>query len=111
MYYDPSGYAMIRCTKKVIKGRGNGNNILYDIKYTDKVKEQMLLRDYHGFPKSVDAFGHHGKISQIIGGDNKVRLKVEILGKYKGKSGVFEYIIEADGFTCNDRLFKAILRR
>ena len=34
-----------------------------------------------------------------------VRIKVEILGAYRGRDGIFEYIIEPDGKACNHRLF------
>lgn len=40
-----------------------------------------------------------GKVAQIKGGDGITRTKVEILGSYKGRDGVFEYIIEPDGVT------------
>jgi hypothetical protein len=81
-------------------------NPLENIKYTDKVKAQMKQGDYHSFPESVDAFGADGKVTQITGGDNVVRTKVEIPGSYQGKEGIFEYIIEPDGVTCNHRLFR-----
>ncbi|TYU41715.1 hypothetical protein FZW78_12395 [Listeria monocytogenes] len=85
-------------------------NPLKDIKYTDKVKQQMKQGDYHSFPEGVDAFGETGKITQISGGDKVVRTKVEIQGTYRGKEGVFEYIIEPDGVTVNHRLFKPNLK-
>ncbi|WP_314576035.1 hypothetical protein [Enterococcus gilvus] len=65
----------------------------------------MRSGDYHGFPESVDAFGSEGKISKRTGGDGIVRTKVEISGAYKGKNGIFEYIIEPNG-NINHRLFK-----
>jgi len=66
----------------------------------------MKQGDYHSFPESVEGFGANGKVTQITGGDKIVRTKVEIPGSYKGKEGIFEYIIEPDGVTCNHRLFK-----
>jgi hypothetical protein len=81
-------------------------NPLENIKYTDKVKAQMKQGDYHSFSKSVDGFGADGRVTKITGGDKVVRTKVEIPGSYMGKEGVFEYIIEPDGVTCNHRLFK-----
>ena len=87
------------------KGTGE-TNPLENIKYTDKVKAQMKQGDYHSFPESVDAFGADGRVAQITGGDNVVRTKVEIPGSYQGKEGIFEYIIEPDGVTCNHRLFR-----
>nr|WP_286010125.1 RHS repeat-associated core domain-containing protein [Clostridium sp. Marseille-Q2269] len=88
-------------------GKGVGkSNPLENIKFTDKVKAQMKLGDYHSFPESVEGFGVNGKITKITGGDKIVRTKIEIPGSYKGKDGIFEYIIESDGVTCNHRLFK-----
>ncbi len=84
----------------------SNKNPLQDIEYTSKVKAQMELGDYHSFTKSVEAFGDSGKISSLTGGDEIVRTKVEIAGSYKGKTRVFEYIIEPDGKTVNHRLFK-----
>ena len=81
-------------------------NPLENIEYTDKVKDQMKLGDYHSFPESVDAFGAYGKISKIKGEDGIIRTKVEIQGGYRNKEGVFEYIIEPDGKTVNHRLFR-----
>ena len=86
-------------------GTSSGYNPLEDIVYTDKVKEQMLLGDYHSFPEAVDGFGDMGKVSTIVGGDRVSRTLVEIEGSYMGKDGVFQYIIEPDGVTCNHRLF------
>lgn len=87
------------------EGVANVENPLINIRYTDKVRSQATQGDYHGFRESVDGFGANGKVTQIIGGDNVARTKVEIPGGYQGKSGVFEYIIEPDGITCNHRLF------
>jgi hypothetical protein len=81
-----------------------GKNILSDVKYTDKVLNQMRKGDFHSFPKEVDNFGNLGKISEIKGGDGLLRTKVEIPGGYKGKDGVFQYIIENDN-TVNHKIF------
>lgn len=90
-------------------GSGSQSEIYYNplenIKYTDKVSEQMKQGDYHSFPESVEAFGADGKSTQIVGGDGITRTKIEIAGSYKGKNGTFEYIIEPDGKTVNHRLF------
>ena len=87
-------------------GAGKADNPLANIKYTDKVKAQAAKGDYHGFPESVDAFGGNGKVTKVTGGDGITRTKVEIQGSYNGEDGVFEYILEPDGVTCNHRLFK-----
>ena len=83
----------------------NTNNLLENINYTDKVKDQMKKGDYHSFPEIVDTFGKEAKVSKILGGDGIERTKLEIEGAYRGKSGIFEYIIEQDGKTVNHRLF------
>ncbi|WP_404447372.1 hypothetical protein LG307_01835 [Sutcliffiella horikoshii] len=81
-------------------------NPLEKIKYTNKVVGQMKQGDYHAFPRSVEAYGKYGKVKTITGGDGKKRKLVEISGNYKGKDGVFEFIIEPDGVTVNHRLFR-----
>lgn len=81
------------------------SNPLANIKYTQKVLDQAAKNDYHGFPECADAFGADGIVTNITGGDGIVRTKVEIPGSYKNKDGVFQYIIEPDGVTCNHRLF------
>jgi hypothetical protein len=88
-----------------IEQNNEAENPLANIQYTDKVKEQMASGDYHSFPESVDAFGADGTITTITGGDGVERTEVEIPGSYQGKEGVFQYIIEPDGVTCNHRLF------
>ena len=67
----------------------------------------MNQGDFHSFPKIVDNYGGLGKIETITGGDKIVRTKVSIDGGYKGREGVFEYIIEPDGITVNHRFFRA----
>lgn len=79
---------------------------LEKIEYTQKVMKQMEKGDYHDFPTTVDQYGKYGKIETLEGGDGILRTKVSIEGTYDGKNGVFEYIIEPDGTTCNHRLFK-----
>ena len=65
----------------------------------------MQHGDYHAFPDSVTAFGDMANAEQIIGGDGVIRMKYEIAGSYNGKNGVFQFIIEPDGYTCNHGLF------
>ena len=94
LYYI-SGKSLFEAVSKPV------GNPLDRIVYSDKVKEQMTWNDYHGFPESVDAFGREGILSRLVGGDGKVVTKLEIWGGYKGKEGVFEYIIDGS----NHRLF------
>ena len=68
-----------------------------------KTLVDVLLKNK--FPEIVDAFGKEAKVSKILGGDGIERTKLEIEGSYRGKSGIFEYIIEQDGKTVNHRLF------
>lgn len=65
----------------------------------------MKHNDYHSFPPSVEAFEKDGIIKNIIGGDGKNRLMLEIRGNYKGKNGVFEFIKEQNG-EINHRYFR-----
>ena len=65
----------------------------------------MEQGDYHSFPREVEAFGDMGNVSTITGGDGIGRTLVEIEESYNGVDGVFQFIIESDGVTCNHRLF------
>ena len=98
-------FAEEKNTGVVNKNSTSLKNILKNIKYTDKVRSQMKLGDYHSFPESVSGFGSDANITSIVGGDKIIRTKIEIPGSYMGKEGVFQYIIEPDGVTCNHRLF------
>lgn len=80
-------------------------NPLEKIQYTEKVKQQMLLGDNHNFPSIVDNYGAYGKQTSIVGNDGLPYTKLEILGSYNGKSGVFEYIYDANNI-CNHRFFR-----
>ena len=79
-------------------------NLLENIEYSPKVIDQMSLGDYHGFPDIVDNYGGYGIVKNEPGGDEIVRTVVEISGEYMGKKGVFQYIIENNGY-CNHRMF------
>lgn len=54
----------------------------------------------------MDNCGGIDDVGILKGGDSIIRTKVNILGEYKGREGVFEYIIEPDGKTVNHRLFR-----
>ena len=77
-------------------------------RYTSKVLGQMKNSDFHAFPESVRAFQSNGVRSTIKGGDGITREMLRIPGGYRGKTGYFEFIKEADG-TINHRLFKALM--
>ena len=69
-------------------------NPLLNIIYSPKVIKQMTQDIYHGFPKSVEGFGHYGTTKKIFGNDGIERTLIEIPGTYNGKEGIFEFIIE-----------------
>ena len=81
------------------------------IKYTDKVLKQMSNASdlKHSFPIMIDSFVDLNNASHLIGGDNIIRYLVQIPGKINHRSGVFEYIIDFDGW-CNHRFFKEFKR-
>jgi len=81
------------------------NNPLKNIKYSPKVQDQMLIGDYHSFPKEVDNFSGLGTKKMITGGDGIARTKIELAGVYDAKKGHFEWIIEPDGITVMHRIF------
>lgn len=80
-------------------------NPLSDTRYTGKVSQQMKQRDYHAFPLEVDNFAGDGVKNLIRGGDGVLRTKIELHGSYRGRYGVFEWIVEPDN-TVNHRLFR-----
>lgn len=49
-----------------------------------------------------------GLRKKIVGNDGDERTLIEIPGAYNGKEGIFEFIIENDGITCNHRFFRVI---
>ena len=54
--------------------------------------------DYrHAFPEHVTAFQDAGTVTKITGGDGIVRDMLKIPGEYRGETGCFEFIKEADG--------------
>lgn len=71
----------------------------------------MTWKDYHGFPKEVDAFGADGETSTITGRSGIPRTLLKIHGVYglpggqNGVEGEFEYIISPDG-EINHRFFR-----
>ena len=79
------------------------------LKYTNKVLKQMSNTAdlYHGFPSMIDDMLDIGKKSVIIGEDKMKYLKIEISGSINGRSGVFEYIMDATGI-CNHRYFRGL---
>lgn len=83
---------------------------LKNTRYTKKVLAQMERNlktgqtDFHGFPRTVDNYAGLGKKELIQGRDGLTRMKVTVKGAYKGKSGIFEWIVEADG-SINHRIF------
>ncbi|WP_308698857.1 RHS repeat-associated core domain-containing protein, partial [uncultured Thomasclavelia sp.] len=89
-----------------VRNKTNNSVSLENIRYSDKVKQQMEWDDYHGFPSSVDAFDDYATVTKLTNQrDGKVRTRLQIPGSYKGKDGFFEYIIEPNGIDCNHRVF------
>ncbi|HEX2211279.1 MAG TPA: pre-toxin TG domain-containing protein [Longimicrobium sp.] len=78
---------------------------LADTRYSPKVRAQMKQGDYHAFPLEVDNFAGDGVKTVIRGGDGVARTKIELRGSYRGKDGVFEWIVEPDK-SVNHRLFR-----
>ena len=83
-------------------------NPLEDIRYTDKVKAQMRIGDYHSFPAQVDNYGALGKQLSIVGKDGVKYTKLQIKGAYQGHEGVFEYIYNSVTKICNHRIFRRL---
>jgi hypothetical protein len=82
-----------------------------ELKYTDKVLKQMSNTSdlNHSFPILVDRHVNLSDATLLVGGDNVTRYLVQIPGQINNRSGVFEYIIDFDGW-CNHRYFKEYKR-
>jgi hypothetical protein len=87
------------------KHHNSPSNFFENTYYSNKVKDQMNIGDYHSFPNSVEAFENDGIKVPLKGGDGILRQKLKIPGWYKGKYGYFEFIREPNG-KINHRLFK-----
>jgi len=59
---------------------------------------------YHGFPQQIDQLATSGKVTPITGSDGVTYWKLEVSGTINNKSGVFEFIRDAEG-KINHRLF------
>lgn len=60
---------------------------------------------YHNFPTVVDNYIDASNTTYITGGDGVLRYQVQIPGTINGTRGVFDYIIDLNGW-CNHRCFK-----
>jgi len=87
-------------------GDSNVDNPLENIVYDNSVIRKMERKDFHSFPEEVLAFGKYGEVTKIIGRDGIERTGVYIKGSYRGRDGVFEFIIENDGKTVSHRFFR-----
>jgi RHS repeat-associated protein len=77
--------------------------------YTSKVFRQMsnVKDSFHGFPSSVEGYAtKFGRSSTKIGGDGKVYQWLELQGGFRGRTGNFEFIKDANG-VINHRFFNA----
>jgi len=96
-----------KAAKTASKATNTAEDFFAGTKYTGKVLGQMKKGDFHAFPKSVEGFQGAGKVTTITGGDGVRRSMLKIPGDYRGRTGVFEFIKEADG-TINHRLFRPL---
>jgi RHS repeat-associated protein len=105
IYIITGTYGIARMTLgAVLATTTEGTSFFAGTKYSSKVWKQMQLGDFHSFPEGIKAFEKYGIRSFIKGGDEIEREMLKIPGSYKGKSGYFEFIKEADG-SINHRLF------
>ena len=83
-----------------VAAKGGSKTFFEGAKYSDKVLRQMNKADdiYHAFPKSVDVYAtKFGQWSTKVGADGKVYQWLEMPGSYGSRTGVFEYIKDANG--------------
>jgi len=83
---------------------GGRSNPLINVKYSQKVLNDMAGGDYHNFPDIVDNYGAMGELSRIQGGDSKMYNQLKIYGSYDNKTGYFHYIWDNNG-VLQHRLF------
>ena len=75
---------------------------------TDLVRVAKNTSDLnHSFPLMIDKFVDLNNASILIGNDKIQRYIVQIPGYINNRFGVFEYIIDFDGW-CNHRFFKEL---
>lgn len=100
------GEVSIPTSKNLKDAEGLFESPILKTEYTAKVQEQMANASdlYHSFPRSVDAFSAIGNKTIIRGGDGIERIKIELVGSYRGVDGHFEWLIEPDQ-TVNHRMF------
>ena len=89
--------------------RGRG---LHGVEYTKKVivhdmkpRARTNLPDYHGFPMVTDKFVKGRHSFPFVGGDGKIRTGIEMESTWRGRKGVFQWIVEPEGKTSNHRKF------
>ena len=90
-----------------VPGGSGAKNFFKGSRYTTKVLRQMskVTDLHHSFPTSVDGFAaNYGKLTTIVGGDNKVYQKLTVQGTRDGVKGTFTYIKDALG-NINKRQF------
>ncbi len=108
-----SGAYIKASQKAVLKNTENANilskqsSFFDNTSYTNKVKRQMQLSDFHSFPESVTTFEKYGTVSEIKGGDGIIRTKLSIPGWYKGQEGAFEFIKDQNNMI-NHRFFNPL---
>lgn len=103
-----AGHVLRKTVAKTAKGAVMTGESFFDgAKYSTKVLSQMDKADdiFHAFPKSVDGYAaKFGQYSIKVGADGKVYQWLKLPGSYGSRSGVFEYIKDANGLI-NHRFF------
>ncbi len=105
-----SSYPAFDLPKRLANTPDLPSHPLKETKYSRKVLLQMEktsktgLPDFHGFPRIVDNYARYGTKAFITGNDGLNRIKISMNGSYKGRTGHFEWIIEADQLI-NHRIF------
>jgi hypothetical protein len=73
--------------------------------YGKLVLERMAEDPFHRFPELVKNWQNFGTVRDVIGGDRLPYKLLKIPGSYQGKSGVFEFMKDANG-EITHRLFR-----
>ena len=87
-------------------------NPLLDVRYTNKVNEQMLKNDFHNFPSLMDDLVQTTDVVWRMGGDGELHKFISLPGEITNMShqsiktyeGLYEWIIDSPNI-CNHRFF------
>jgi hypothetical protein len=79
---------------KVAKKASKGKKITNPIVTSKRIGKATKTDAYHNFPNVIDNYAGKAKTFPLKGADGKTRELFQIGGSYKGKKGIFEWILD-----------------